>query len=198
MQKEIAFFDFDGTITRKDTMLELAAFHAGRAAFLWKMIGMSPSLIALKLKLTSAQKAKEVFLTRFFGGMEINNFNLLCEEFCKTKLPALIREDALYMLNMHKASAAEVVVVTASASNWVKPWCTQNGITCISSELQILNSRITGKLEGNNCNGKEKVSRIKALFNLADFKTIYAYGDSSGDRPMLNIATQPGFRVFKQ
>jgi len=47
-----------------------------------------------------------------------------------------------------------------------------------------------------NCNGKEKVSRIKEAFNLADFETVYAYGDSSGDKEMLAIATHAHFRPF--
>ncbi|MFT3980393.1 MAG: HAD-IB family hydrolase [Ferruginibacter sp.] len=196
MQKEIAFFDFDGTITRRDTMLALAMFHAGKPKFFFKMMLLSPSLVALKLKLITAQAAKEKFLTSFFGGMELAQFNELCRKFDDNILPSLIRKDALAKIEEHKKNAVSIVVVSASAENWLMPWARKNGLELICTKLEVKDHTITGKLDGINCNAKEKVSRIKAMFNLADFNTIYAYGDSAGDRDMLSIATHPGFGVF--
>ena len=196
MQKTIAFFDFDGTITNQDTMLALAIFKTGRGKFLAKMALLSPSLVALKLNMLSAQKAKQLFLSSFFGGMPLDEFNTLCERFSREQMPALIRKDAWEAIQQHQKNGDEVVVVSASAENWIRHWCDQNNIRFIATRLEVKDNSITGKLSGTNCNGKEKVSRIKEIFNLADYQTIYAYGDSAGDKMMLGIATHPAFRVF--
>ncbi|MBC7935643.1 MAG: HAD-IB family hydrolase [Rhizobacter sp.] len=196
MQKTIAFFDFDGTITSRDTMLALAQFRKGKAGFLSGMALLSPSLVALKLNMLSAQKAKQLFLKKFFGGMPANDFDKMCALFSQQVLPALIRKDAWDSLQKHISDGDKVVVVSASAENWIAPWCNKNNIAFIGTRLEVKNNIITGNLQGLNCNGKEKVSRIKEIFNLADYETIYAYGDSAGDQIMLSIATHPGFRVF--
>lgn len=196
MPKTIAFFDFDGTITHKDTMLALAEYRKGKAGFLAGMLLLSPSLVALKLNLLSAQKAKQLFLRYFFGGMNTASFNELCESFSEEILPSLIRNDAWNTIQQHTSNGDEVVVVSASAENWIAPWCTKNNIRYIGTRLEMKDGIFNGMLSGINCNGKEKVSRIKETFNLADYSAIYAYGDSSGDKMMLGIATHPHFRVF--
>ena len=196
MPKTIAFFDFDGTITNRDTMLALAVYNAGRWKFMAKMAMLSPSLVALKLNLLSAQKAKQLFLKTFFGGIPVEDFNRICEQFSDKIMPSLIRKDARNAIQEHLQNGDKVVVVSASAENWIKHWCLANNISFIATRLEIKDHKITGNIEGANCNGKEKVSRIKELFNLADYERIYAYGDSAGDQMMLSIATHPGFRVF--
>ncbi len=194
----IAFFDFDGTITNKDTMLALAEYRKGKAGYLMGMLRLSPSLVALKLNLLPAQKAKQLFLRHFFGGMSAAAFNKLCEDFSENILPSLIRKDAWQAIQQHIANGDKVVVVSASAENWIAHWCNKNNIPFLGTRLEIKNDMITGIISGINCNGKEKVSRIKEAFNLADFETVYAYGDSSGDKEMLAIATNPHFRPFTQ
>lgn len=177
-------------------MLALAEFHKGKAGFLAGMLLLSPSLVALKLNLLSAQKAKQLFLQHFFGGMSAVAFNHLCKDFSEQIIPSLIRKDAWKKLEQHISNGDKVVVVSASAEDWIAPWCIKNNIQYIGTRLHVSNSAVSGMIEGINCNGKEKVSRIKEAFNLADFENIYAYGDSPGDKEMLSIATHPNFRVF--
>jgi HAD superfamily hydrolase (TIGR01490 family) len=193
----IAFFDFDGTITRKDTMLELAKYHKGNLHYLLGMLRIAPWMIALKCKLISATTAKEKFLSTFFGGMPEDDFNDLCKSFSTKKLPALIRPDALEKLQAHLNQGDKVVVVSASAENWLTYWCNQLQIPFLATRLDIdAQNRITGKLSSPNCNGEEKVTRIKAAFDPGQFENIFAYGDSNGDKPMLSLASHPFFRTF--
>lgn len=196
LKKTIAFFDFDGTITNRDTMLALAEFKTGKAGFLFGMVQLSLSLVALKLNLLSAQKAKQLFLRKFFGGMPAEEFKNTCGQFAENILPSLIRKDAWEAIKKHRSNGDEVVIVSASAENWIAHWCNKNDIPFIATRLEIKNNTVSGNIEGLNCNGKEKVSRIKENFNLADYETIYVYGDSAGDKPMLGIATKPFYRLF--
>lgn len=198
MQKTIAFFDFDGTITTKDTMLELIKFSNGKAAYYFGMIKLSPHLIALKLKFISATKAKEKMLAHFFGGDNLNTFNEKCKRFSKNILPLLIRPLAINKIKEHLNNNHEVVVVSASAENWVSLWCLQNNIEYIATRLEVTDDKITGKLSGPNCNGEEKVNRIKDKYILSEYSTIYCYGDTKGDKPMLQLATFASYKPFRK
>ena len=196
MQKSIAFFDFDGTITRKDTMIELIKFHKGTAGYFTGLALIAPWLVAMKLGIITNQQGKEKLLAHFFKGMTVNEFNKICEAFSQTVIPNLIRSDAWEAIQKHFAEGNEVVVVSASAENWVKPWCKKNNIEVLASILDLQDGKITGKLKGTNCNDEEKVNRILLSYDPAMYKDIYAYGDSSGDKKMLEFATHGYYRMF--
>lgn len=196
MKPAIAFFDFDGTITRRDTLFEIIRFQKSEGVLYTGLILLSPALIMMKLGLISKQKGKDLVLQYFFRNTPIEEFRDKCAAFCRDKLPGLIRENAMNEINQHLAKGHRVVVVTASAQEWVKPWCDSIGIECIGTLLEIRNGRITGRIHGVNCNGEEKVRRIRQQYDLPVFGDIYAYGDTNGDRPMLQLATFGFFRKF--
>ncbi len=195
--RQIAFFDFDGTITYKDTLLEIAKFHKGKAAWLVGMLLLSPLLIGMKLKLVNNTRMKERYLSFFFGGISVEDFQILCEAFVQQKIPALLRPGALAEIKKHQDAGTPVVLVSASPENWLKSWCAANNITCIATRLAVKDGLITGTIDGNNCFGPEKVRRIRELYDLSDFQQIFCYGDSSGDRELLEIATSPHYKPFR-
>ena len=90
-----------------------------------------------------------------------------------------------------------MAVVSASAENWVKPWCDKYGLICLATKLEVKDGIITGKLNGRNCYGDEKVCRIKERLDLSDYHEIIAYGDSSGDKEMLELAHHPFYKPFR-
>ncbi|MBO9154409.1 HAD family hydrolase [Chitinophaga sp. GCM10012297] len=197
MKNVIAFFDFDGTITRKDTLFEIIRFQKGAVVFYAGMALLSPLLVMFKLKLIANQKMKEIVLKFFFNNTPLEKFQQQCNEFCSKRLPALLRPKALNAIAWHQAEGHKVYIVTASAENWVAPWSETLGIPVLGSRLEVKNGHVTGLLTGLNCNGNEKVCRIREAVHLTTFQTIYAYGDSSGDREMLALAQHRGFRAFE-
>lgn len=198
MKKSIAFFDFDGTITYKDTLFEVIRFQKGSRNMYLGLIKLSPWLIAMKLRIITKTAAKEKVLSCFFKNMTFDDFQKKCNRFIEHKLPLLIRPDALREINMHKQNNITIVVVTASADNWVEGWCRQNQAICIATKLEIINGKITGKIKGKNCNGIEKVNRINALFRLDEYESVLAYGDTKGDKPMLALATLSFYKPFRK
>lgn len=96
-----------------------------------------------------------------------------------------------------KEAGAEVVVVSASPENWIIDWCKQMELKCIATRLQVLDKKITGKINGTNCHGEEKVRRIRELYDLTSYHSIYCYGDTSGDLPMLSLGTIRFFKPFR-
>ncbi len=196
MSRAIAFFDFDGTITTSDSLAEFIRFKQGSFGFITGLIPLLPSILGYKAGLVDRQHAKEKLLSKFFAGIPDETFRLLAASFVQKKIPAIIRSKAMEKLQWHKHEGHEVVIVSASPTHWVEPWCTEHGFICISTELEIVNGKITGKIMGRNCHGEEKVRRIKERFNLSDYSKVYAYGDTSGDKPMLALASFSYYKPF--
>ncbi len=195
--RQIAFFDFDGTVTYKDTLLEIAKYYKGKAAWLAGMLQLSPGLVAMKLRLLSNTAVKEQYLRRFFGGMRLNDFQQMCDAFQSDCYGRLIRPAALEAIQRHQRHNTPVVLVSASPENWLKGWCANNNITCIATRLEINEGIVTGKIAGQNCYGPEKVRRIQELYRLEEYDRVYCYGDSSGDRELLQIAHEPHYKPFR-
>src|SRR6478672_8776966 len=100
-------------------MLELIRFAKGDAAYFTGLIRLSPWLLAMKAGLITNESAKEKMLSLFFKGMKESDFNKICSDFTNKNLPSLLRPDALKAIEWHQLQQHEVVVVTASAENWV-------------------------------------------------------------------------------
>ncbi len=197
MKKRIAFFDFDGTITTKDTLLELIRFHKGALRFYLGFLLNGPWLIAYKIRLISNQAAKERILAHFFGGSSLDRFDRQCDAFAGDRLPSLIRPKAILEIQRLKEAGAEIFVVSASPENWIRQWTDNMQVKLIATRLAARNGKITGKIVEKNCYGQEKVRRILGTANLEDYDEIYAYGDTNADRPMLNLATTSFFKPFR-
>lgn len=192
----IAFFDFDHTISTKDSFLDFVAFSKGKASLYSSLIIYSPFLIGYKLGLYSGHKIKEKVLTHHFKGLSKEEFYKLCEHYGKDKIKAIINPKALERIKWHKSNGDRIIVVSASPEAWLLYWCEQNELEIIGSKLEYQNNILSGKLVGKNCNGEEKVARIKALVTISDFNEIYVYGNSKGDLPMLALADHKYYKYF--
>jgi len=184
----IAFFDFDGTITTKDTMLQFIRFSKGNFIFYLGLLLLLPVLIAYKIGLIANWRAKEILFSFYFKGMGIQEALRLGQEFSEKVIPRLLRPEAIQAIEFHKNLGTKIVVVTASFSIWVKPWCDLHQFDLIATGYDTRQDKLSGFIKGKNCHGDEKVKRINEKFNLVEFGEIYAYGDSRADIKMLNLA----------
>jgi phosphatidylglycerophosphatase C len=194
MSKRLVLLDFDGTLTTKDTLLVFIRFYHGNLKFLIGFAVLSPVLIAMKLKLIRNDDAKQVVLRWFFGGTPLASFNSSCAEFAKTFIPGMIKPSAEVLLTNETARGSRLIVVSASPENWVRPWCDSHNIECLATQLEVVDQKISGKIQGANCYGAEKVSRILKTVRPDQFDKILAYGDSRGDKEMLELAHEPHYR----
>lgn len=195
--KSIAFFDFDGTITTKDTLLEFIKFTKGTTAFLTGFLLNSPYLVAYKLALISNQLAKEKVISYYFKNMPLAEFQALGDAFATEMLPKLVRPKAIEELQKLQQTNTTVVVVSASFGNWIQKWAAANGLQLIASKPEVRDGKLTGRIEGKNCHGTEKVRRIQETFMLQHYAQIRVYGDTSGDKPMLALATHAHYKPFR-
>lgn len=185
---KIAFFDFDGTITHKDTMFQFIRFSNGIFRYTIGLLVLSPVLISFKLGLLPNWKAKERLFSFYFKGMSEETALLWGQKFSEQVIPGLLRPEAIREIELHQQSGTKMVIVTASFSIWLKGWCYLNNFELIATECEVEKGRLTGFMKGKNCHGKEKVRRIREKYNLDQFDQIYAYGDSRADMEMLNLA----------
>jgi len=192
----LALFDFDGTITKDDSLLKFIRFVMGGFRFIFGLVVLSPILVAYKLGLIPNHKAKQKMLSWFFKGMSKDAFFKVANEYALLHIDKIVRPKAMEKIAWHKAQGHQVVVVSAAIDCWLKPWCDKNNIDLIATRLEIEDGKLTGKFATKNCYGIEKVNRIKEKYNLEKYSVIYAYGDSSGDKEMLSIANERYYKHF--
>lgn len=196
MTRPLAIFDFDKTLTEKDTLWAFLQYMSSTREIIRNSLFLSPLLIGYKTGLLSQNKVKEQVFSNFFGGMEADKFNRQCHNFAMEQLPGIENSSALEKLTWHKEEGHRIVVVSASIENYLIPWCREKGIEGIGTQLEQQQGLITGKFKTPNCYGPEKVRRLKSLIDLEEYTPIYAYGDSRGDYEMLALADHPYFRAF--
>jgi|TARA_B110000858_G_scaffold193180_1_gene245202 phosphatidylglycerophosphatase C len=194
---KIAFFDFDGTITKDDSTAKFIRYFVGDLLFIKGVIILLPMIIAYKLKIITNNEIKRRLITYFFKGIDIKYFTEKAKEFSLNMIDPLIRKKALDRISWHKSNGDELVIVSASINLWLLPWCEKNKISLIATELEIINNKITGNLISTNCFGPEKVKRILKSYDLLNYDCIYAYGNSRGDHEMLELATEKFYKPFR-
>lgn len=193
----LALFDFDGTITHRDSLFDFIKYTVGTAAFLRGIALISPTLLAYRLGLCdNAQLAKQKLLNQFFNNWSANAFAQAGIRYAAERLPHILRSEAIARIRTHQSLGHQVVVVTASLETWVAAWCETMHVRLIASRIKTTQEKITGELSGANCNGIEKANRIKLELNLNSFEHVFAYGDTRGDYPMLELASHSFYRVF--
>jgi phosphatidylglycerophosphatase C len=189
MKQNLALFDFDGTITTTDSLFRFIRYYKGKLHYQSGILLLFPVFILYLLKIIPNWRAKEIVLMYFFRNEPVNLFQQKCKDFAVKELPSIIKTKALETIENHQKSHDRVIIVSASPEIYLASWCQSFNIELIGTRLEIKNNRITGKIKGKNCHGVEKVSRIKEILSLDDYNDIYAYGDSRGDKAMLQLAT---------
>jgi HAD superfamily hydrolase (TIGR01490 family) len=194
----VAAFDFDGTLTYRDTLLPFLLRLAGWGGLVRGAVPLLPTLLGYALRLTPNDVAKERVLQRFLGGMEGEELHRAGARYADEQLPALVRPAALARLRWHQAQGHRCVVISASIEHYVAPWARAAGCHDVIATRLALDgtSRVTGRYDGKNCYGMEKERRLRELLGVCEDFEIYAYGDSRGDRELLALADHAYYRTM--
>lgn len=201
MEKEkICLFDFDGTLTSRDSLLRIILRVRPRWKIAVAMAMTVPMFATARLGLMGSGKAKERLLAFCFKGMAVGDFDALCRRFAAAD-QWIWRPKAVEELRRLRSEGTRCVVVTASIDTWVRPF-----IDTVSPEMELVatrmetrDGRLTGRFATPNCRCGEKVSRIEELVPPASRHHYYicAYGDSHGDDAMLAYADESHYRPFE-
>ena len=127
----------------------------------------------------------------------------------------LLRFPGIARIQEAQRKRERVFVVSASIDNWVRPFFDfQNldSVEVLGTQIEVVDGKVTGRFQTNNCYGEEKVHRIcealiqtiengKGASTLSFDRTQYdieAFGDSRGDKEMLAFADKGHYKPFRQ
>ncbi len=189
MKRNIAVFDFDGTLTTRDSFLAFIKWACGPVSYYTGFLRFAPQLILMLLHLYPNWKAKELIFAHFFKGWQYSWFKALGEEFA-TEIDTIRNEHVISQLQEHTDRGDTVYVISASLPEWVEPWCKQLGVNAVlATEIEVGDDgRITGRFKTKNCFGQEKVNRLLEVEPDRETYQLHAYGDSRGDRELIEFA----------
>ena len=192
----IVAFDFDGTLTCADSFTAFLAWHAGP----WRQVLGHARLIPAAIRFCADRdrgRLKAAVVGEYLGGLSRDGLVDQANAFAAQRSGDLLRPDAIECWNAWRVRGAKRVIVTASPEILIAPFAQWLGADeLIGTRLAFdQHDRLTGALDGPNCRGAEKVTRLKQAFG-DDVELAAAYGDSDGDKEMLAFAKQSGLRVF--
>lgn len=191
---DLALFDFDGTITTKGAYPDFVRYAVRGRRRLFGTVILSPLIVGYHLGLVS-ERAIRIAISRVaFQGDDPDRLRTLGERYAQDILPGMTRPLALDRITWHRARGDRVVVVSASLDSYLEPWCRTAGVEVICTELEAIDGRLTGRYRCGDCCGQEKARRIRERYALADYVTVWAYGDTEEDRQMLELANRRYFR----
>ncbi|MBS4167832.1 HAD-IB family hydrolase [Parachlamydia sp. AcF125] len=194
----IAAFDFDGTLTYRDSLLPFLFFTHKYFGTLQKLFLLLPKFLGFVLGFVTRQAIKEAIVSKFFKGYSIERLTEWGEAFATQILDSKIRPGAFKKIRWHLDQGHRCILVSANLEIYLRPWAYAHGFSDIlASGFELSKEgQITGKLKGKNCWGPEKTQRLEQLLGLKESYVLYAYGDSRGDQELLELADYPFYRAL--
>lgn len=189
----LILFDFDGTLTRRDTILRLGFFIARtQSPRFRKAARFSWDMFLLKSRVVSNHQFKEDFCRCLLTGLTAESIERLSREFYDCYVSAILKEPTILLLNKHRQAGDEVHIVTSNFDFVLQPVKRQlNADGVFATVPEIIDGRYTGRLTGQACVGSEKLTRVLARFGHERVRQAVAYGDSSDDRELLEFVKTP-------
>ncbi len=191
-----AFFDLDRTLISGSS-----AFVLGVAAWRGKLVPTqqfvrdAAGAVAFKFAGASDQTSEGV-RDRILGavkGVRLDDLVALNADIVP-KLMAMVRPEAIRLLEQHRHAGRATYIVSASPIELVEPLAKALGMTAgIGTRGAIVDGVYTGELAGPFCYGPGKVEAIEELarWEGLDLEQCWAYSDSASDLPMLEAVGHP-------
>ncbi|WP_409020994.1 HAD-IB family hydrolase [Brevundimonas vesicularis] len=194
--QSIVAFDFDGTLTIRDSFTTFLRWRAGPVGWVQGLAGMVPDMVTY-VGDRDRGRIKAASVRQFLAGMPRQTLEAEAERFADQIWDRFIRPDALACWQAWGDRGAHRVIVTASPETTVAPFARRLGAeNLIGTRLEFdPQDRVTGRFLDENCRRAEKVRRLQAVYG-PDLALAAAYGDTSGDIEMIAMAQEKGFRVF--
>ncbi len=194
----IAAFDFDGTLTYHDLLFPFLNYLSHPLYIARGVICALPYLPLGLYEPYYRQKAKEAILSQVIKGINLEEIKRKGDEFAKNIIPKKLRPEGIERLQWHQKQGHRCILISANIDIFLEPWALYAGFNdLICSKVAVDDhNKLTGKLLGLNCWGAEKIRRLLQVAGPKSHYTLYAYGDSKGDRELLQLADHRFFRTF--
>jgi len=193
----VAAFDFDGTITTKDTFVPFLQLAFGKLPVLLAFTGLAFEGMKVLTGISSRDRFKEKIVARLFSGEPVQRLKQVGVMHAKA-VEAWFRPAALERIRWHKQQGHRLVMVSASLDIYLEDVAQRLGFDdLLCTKPSATQSAFDGGLVGANCRCAEKVRLLETLIGPLSEVVLYAYGDSDGDTEMLGVANYPHFKPFR-
>lgn len=190
----IAFFDFDGTISDREMFVAFLEHAVERRRLVLCKVVLAPLVVGYKSGLISSNRIRAIAVRAGLSGAAVTAVEEHANSFGTSVLPGVIRPIALERIRWHQSRGDKVVVVTAALEVALKPWCVSHQLELLGSVLAQRDGKFTGCYSGPQCAREHKASRIKERYDLAQYDAVYVYGDTADDFAMLDLASHGYYR----
>jgi len=196
--KTLAVFDFDGTLTNRDSLNDFLLWRYGPIKFFSVYLIISPILFLYLLGCIKNITIKKIQIYFFLKESSMDSFLNDCEDYAKSRLKEIIRPEAISVIKQHAKKGHELIIISATYPFWIKHWASQYDFShVLGTEIKAKKGKINCASLKKVCVGIEKVNRLMDIYpNLSQYE-IYAYGDSYGDKHIMNMATHSYYKSFK-
>lgn len=189
----VVAFDVDGTITRTDCVRPFLERLGGRRSMVLAVARRPVETVVGGVQ-RDRDRLKQVLVGGVYRGRQVDEVDETGRAFARVVSATMLRADVIGRLRWHQGLGHRTVIVSASMRSYLVPLAESLGIDHVMcTEVAAADGRYLAHLDGGNCRGDEKAVRLRAWMvaeQLGD-ATLWAYGDSSGDRAMLAAAHHP-------
>ncbi len=184
------FFDFDGTLTTHDTIWPFGVFLIRRAHgnSYAKAIRLSFLLACLKVRALSNHQFKEQFCRLLLRGCREDEVQRLATLFADSVVAGMLNDEVVDALRQHQRAGDDVYLLSSNFSLVLRPWQEAWAVRgMIATDVESKAGRLTGRLLGRACDGREKLKRVVQAFGREPIEQATAYGDSRSDRYIMEF-----------
>ncbi len=190
-----AFFDFDDTLARADSVFPylLHSIKRGYAPW-WQLFRAAYGFLRWKVQPSTGRAAKELSLS-YIKGRTVEEMDALARDFFQAYQKTNFFEDAAPELFRLREQGVQIVVVSASSDVYMRvlpEFLPVDHVIC--TVCTVADGKYTGKVQ-KNCKGEEKVRRIQEWLDGAgmsiDKERSWGYGDSPSDSHMMLLTGHP-------
>ncbi len=189
----VAAFDVDGTLTVRDCVRPFLERLGGKRGIL-AAVARRPTATALAAARRDRDAIKGVVVGGVFRGRRIDDVDAAGHSFASHVQTRFLRTDVIARLRWHQRMGHRTVMVSASLRPYLEPLAVALGIErALCTDVEHDGERYGTTLDGGNCRAEEKAVRLRGWLideGIPDAE-IWAYGDSRGDREMLEMAHHP-------
>jgi HAD superfamily phosphoserine phosphatase-like hydrolase len=197
MSPLLVVFDVDGTLIRGDSLLMAARKANNLTGLLIATIRCLPFYVMWKLNLVAPGRLKEIIISSFRICEAVNYANSCGEnKWLLDQLLQAIRPEALLRLRQHQANGDRIILCSASPGMLLRPLANSLQVELVCTEMINDVDKWLPILATPNCKGSEKLRRLSAYVGALQDIKLECYGDSLGDRELLNYSDIPHYRSF--
>lgn len=188
--KNLALFDFDGTLCNKDSFTGFIFYALSKRHIVKQGFKILPWIQAYYLNIYPAHAMRSKLFEAMFSDASVPELQNLAEEYA-LRLLSQLNHNLYQQLLKHQRHGDSVVLVSASLDLYLEPICQLLNIDLICTETEIEAQRFTGRFASPDCSSAQKRIRILEKYKLPAYNKIYAYGNSKEDLDMLSLADYP-------